>query len=142
MLTGVYWVIVDLGVILLGGFTAAEGSFVAADAVPPPPPRHAPKPSPRPLVRSGVNRETFRYPGLDYSYLSSGPRVPALRCLARRQSAVTAFLSGLKGQPLVSIDLYQYSAVIAWPPLVNFVEGADRDSFVEPARGENPSRVH
>ena len=42
----------------------------------------------------------------------------------------------LQRRNLVSIDLYQYPAVITWPPVVNFVEGADRDSFVEAARGE------
>ena len=39
----------------------------------------------------------------------------------------------LQRRNLVSIDLYQYPAVIAWPPGVNFVEGTDRDSFVEAA---------
>ena len=55
--------------------------------------------------------------------------------------AVTAALSDswstgtlrLQRRNLVSIDLYLYPAVITWPPGVNFVEGADRDSLVEAA---------
>ena len=39
------------------------------------------------------------------------------------------------GPPVVPLAVHS-PAVITWPPGVNFVEGADRDSLVEAARGE------